>query len=294
MTIRKLGFAVSPVWNGKEALDHLLAADSPDAPHPKPDLILMDVQMPVIDGYRATHLIRHHAPYKSSSREIPIIAMTASAIQGDREKCQKAGMDDYLAKPVKGKTLEKMIVKWAISRRNALTLGSTSEYDESECSEPGDHNCQTGKLQNASKETGRNVELARSRPTMSERQNSHSLTLPGSESEGDRAEYRNKLEEKASTLRDEKLVQAAGLGSGSISKKGDGQAFSQKLTVENVGKLEREGKDSKVMKLRRNSTVDSIRAQAATESDEVQSNGDRPQVPRRWQDSEMTITRHED
>ena len=54
----------------------------------------MDCQMPVLDGYRATHLIRHHSPYSAiaSIRMLPIVAMTASAIQGDREKCTQAGM----------------------------------------------------------------------------------------------------------------------------------------------------------------------------------------------------------
>jgi CheY-like chemotaxis protein len=115
-TIRKLEFTVSAIWNRKEALDYLLAADTPDPPHPKPDIILMDVQMPIIDGYRATHLIRHHSPYNLSSREIPIVAMTASAIQGDRGKCMKAGMHENLAKPVKGKKSEKMLVRWALSK----------------------------------------------------------------------------------------------------------------------------------------------------------------------------------
>jgi CheY-like chemotaxis protein len=77
----------------------------------------MDVQMPVIDGYRATHLIRHHDPYKITSGTIPIIAMTASAIQGDREKCMRAGMDDYVSKPVTGKTLERTLDRWAFHGR---------------------------------------------------------------------------------------------------------------------------------------------------------------------------------
>lgn len=79
---------MSAVWNGKEALDYLLAADTTN---PKPDIILMDVQMPIMDGYRATHVIRHHSPYSYSARSIPIVAMTASAIQGDKEKCKEAG-----------------------------------------------------------------------------------------------------------------------------------------------------------------------------------------------------------
>ena len=116
--IKKLGFSVNAVWNGKEALDYLLQA--PSEPHPKPDVILMDVQMPILDGYRATHFIRHHTPYSNlpGIRAVPIVAMTASAIQGDREKCRRACMDDYLAKPVKGKTLEKMLVKWATKSRS--------------------------------------------------------------------------------------------------------------------------------------------------------------------------------
>ncbi|KAJ8066151.1 hypothetical protein OCU04_005242 [Sclerotinia nivalis] len=139
-TIRKLGFTASAVWNGKEALDYLLAADSPNPPHPKPDIILMDVQMPIIDGYRATHILRHHSPYSYSTRNIPIVAMTASVIQGDREKCQKAGMDDYLAKPVKGKTLEKMLVRWAINRR-VPPLESEGDDEGSDCAEGDNENC---------------------------------------------------------------------------------------------------------------------------------------------------------
>lgn len=97
--------------------------------------------MPIIDGYRATHIIRHHSPYNHSTRNIPIVAMTASAIQGDREKCKKAGMDDYLAKPVKGKTLEKMLVRWAINRR--VPKSEIQEYDEegSDCVEGDNDNC---------------------------------------------------------------------------------------------------------------------------------------------------------
>lgn len=83
---------MNAVWNGREALDYLLEAPSPT--HPKPDIILMDCQMPVLDGYRATHLIRHHSPHSgiASIRTLPIVAMTASAIQGDKEKCTAAGM----------------------------------------------------------------------------------------------------------------------------------------------------------------------------------------------------------
>ncbi|EDO03824.1 hypothetical protein SS1G_06305 [Sclerotinia sclerotiorum 1980 UF-70] len=259
-TIRKLGFTASAVWNGKEALDYLLAADSPNPPHPKPDIILMDVQMPIIDGYRATHILRHHSPYSYSTRNIPIVAMTASVIQGDREKCQKAGMDDYLAKPVKGKTLEKMLVRWAINRR-VPKQESDRDDEGSDCAEGDNENCsRRSEKSKPTKNTSR-PSPAQPRPTKSERHNSQRLTLPQPESEGERAVRREVFEEKAKELRDEKLVGAGGDEHGALSlhdTRGNGhvhahregmgidagqagdEAIRQKLTVENVGRLERQ------------------------------------------------------
>jgi len=256
-TIKKLGFEVAAVWNGKEALDYVLEADSPKAPHPEPDIILMDVQMPIIDGYRATHLLRYHAPYNTLSRNIPIVAMTASAIQGDREKCQKAGMDDYLAKPVKAKTLEKMLVRWAISRR-IPNSSSSSEDTGSDCPEPEEHNCGTAAIPmfGRAKRTPPAIletessSFKNDRPSMSERQNSQQLTLPAPESEGDRVGKREEAEEKATALRDEKLVIAAA-GPGEIvnltpsSLAGGEDNSFQALTEENVGKLEMEGRSQR-------------------------------------------------
>ncbi|KAH7391349.1 hypothetical protein BKA64DRAFT_710256 [Cadophora sp. MPI-SDFR-AT-0126] len=321
-TIKKLGFEVSAVWNGKEALDYVLAADSPDAPHGEPDIILMDVQMPIIDGYRATHLLRHHAPYNTLSRNIPIVAMTASAIQGDREKCKKAGMDDYLAKPVKGKTLEKMLVRWAISRRVPSTSGG-SDYDSSDCTESEEHNCGTAEIPmfgrakrsplSSSTAKSQPPALQPERPSMSERQNSHQLTLPGPESEGDRVGKREKAEEKATALRDEKLVIAAA-GPGEIvnltpSSIGSDDGSFQALTEENVGKLEQEAgnpqrPEYKKRKVSRAVTVDSMTiepgsAERSPEGDKSKKgekenkrspSKERPVVERRWRDSERTIT----
>jgi CheY-like chemotaxis protein len=132
--IRKLGFPVTAVWNGREALSYLL---SPSSSQPRPSIILMDVQMPIMDGYEATRILRTGREYaleedgpmgkrgladggvrKGRLSDIPVIAMTASAIQGDREKCHEAGMDDYLAKPVEKARLEEMLVKWASRRRD--------------------------------------------------------------------------------------------------------------------------------------------------------------------------------
>lgn len=89
--------------------------------------------MPVMDGYEATKILRTGKEYATDPaggglcpengdkqhqlRSIPVIAMTASAIQGDKEKCHDAGMDDYLAKPVEKEKLEKMLIKWCRRRR---------------------------------------------------------------------------------------------------------------------------------------------------------------------------------
>ncbi|KAF5019883.1 hypothetical protein F66182_8119 [Fusarium sp. NRRL 66182] len=136
-TIGRLGFQVTAAWNGKEALEYLSGVEQ--GIKQKPDIILMDVQMPIIDGYKCTHLLRHHKPYKSLVQDVPIVAMTASAIQGDREKCTKAGMDDYLAKPVRSGILEKMLLRWCHARRRVSTAPDPSASDCSEMSEHCDN-----------------------------------------------------------------------------------------------------------------------------------------------------------
>jgi CheY-like chemotaxis protein len=77
-----------------------------------PDIILMDVQMPYIDGYKCTHILRQHTPYKGLMEHVPIVAMTASAVQGDREKCIAAGMNDYLCKPIRVEAIERALIRW--------------------------------------------------------------------------------------------------------------------------------------------------------------------------------------
>jgi PAS domain S-box-containing protein len=101
--LRKLGLRAEAVADGKEAVEVL-----ENIPY---DLVLMDVQMPVMDGYQATQLIRN--PGSSVlDHEIPIIALTAHSMQGDREKCLEWGMNDYISKPVSPKSLAKIIDKW--------------------------------------------------------------------------------------------------------------------------------------------------------------------------------------
>jgi len=87
----KLGYRANAVANGKEAIESLSRQDY--------DLVLMDCQMPEMDGYEAARAIRDpNSPVRNHN--IPIIAMTANAMKGDREKCLAVGMDDYVAKPI--------------------------------------------------------------------------------------------------------------------------------------------------------------------------------------------------
>jgi PAS domain S-box-containing protein len=101
--IGKLGYNVDVVSNGKEAV----AALSRE----KYDMVFMDCQMPEMDGYDASGMIRN-ADSPVLDHLVPIIAMTANAMKGDREKCIKAGMNDYLAKPIKPQHLSDMLDKW--------------------------------------------------------------------------------------------------------------------------------------------------------------------------------------
>ncbi|KAL2210625.1 hypothetical protein CC79DRAFT_524736 [Sarocladium strictum] len=135
--ITKMGFQVKALWNGKEALDYLLGVI--DGKNVKPDIILMDVQMPTIDGYKCTHILRHHMPYKALVHDVAIVAMTASAIYGDREKAFKAGMDDYVSKPVTGSIIEHMITRWTTMRPRKGISSASTDISTSDCSELSEH-----------------------------------------------------------------------------------------------------------------------------------------------------------
>jgi CheY-like chemotaxis protein len=99
--LQKLGYSVVLVANGEEAI----AAASEGSF----DAILMDCQMPIVDGFEATGAIR---AMESDAVHVPIIALTAEALAGDRERCLRAGMDDYLSKPVRIEQLQATLARW--------------------------------------------------------------------------------------------------------------------------------------------------------------------------------------
>jgi two-component system, sensor histidine kinase and response regulator len=101
--LRKLGLTVEVADNGAEALA-MIAAGSYDA-------VLMDVQMPVLDGFAATRELRTREREGGKPR-LPVIAMTANAMSGDRDQCLAAGMDDYIPKPVKLAELHRTLARW--------------------------------------------------------------------------------------------------------------------------------------------------------------------------------------
>lgn len=96
------GFDITIAENGKKAVEILQRADRQDF-----DLILMDIQMPLMDGYQATHIIRDELHIYT-----PIIAMTAHALAGEKERCIQSGMNDYLSKPFKESDLLSKITRW--------------------------------------------------------------------------------------------------------------------------------------------------------------------------------------
>ncbi|MCX8068929.1 MAG: ATP-binding protein, partial [Thermodesulfovibrionales bacterium] len=98
--LKEAGLDVTIASNGREAIEKILTGTF--------DLALMDIQMPEIDGYKATKEIRKIEKFK----DFPIIAMTAHAMTGDRDKCINAGMNDYVSKPIDPRELYQILAKW--------------------------------------------------------------------------------------------------------------------------------------------------------------------------------------
>jgi CheY-like chemotaxis protein len=98
--LKKLGLRTTVVPNGSQVIAELAGSNY--------DLVLMDCQMPEMDGYEATREIRR----LEQDERIPIVALTANVLEGDREKCLAAGMDDFLAKPLKREELATILERW--------------------------------------------------------------------------------------------------------------------------------------------------------------------------------------
>jgi two-component system, sensor histidine kinase and response regulator len=114
--------------NGKEALARLEQQPF--------DIVLMDVQMPEMDGLQATAAIRERE--KASGDHIPIVAMTAHAMKGDRERCLAAGMDDYISKPIRASELYEVVERFATaSIRLTRGDGAPERVGRQDESEPG-------------------------------------------------------------------------------------------------------------------------------------------------------------
>ncbi|WP_296943831.1 response regulator [uncultured Massilia sp.] len=125
--LESLDLQVDCARNGQEALDAVRAAAGKD----HYDVVLMDCQMPLMDGFAATAAIRReeresqHERGHGHGRVLPVIAITANALQGDRESCLAAGMDDYLSKPFTQQQLAAVLGRWM-----ALPLSATVHHDD--------------------------------------------------------------------------------------------------------------------------------------------------------------------
>jgi len=128
--LRKYGCRVSLAGNGSQAVEIFLKE--------LPDLILMDCQMPEMDGYQATGEIRNHE--KKLNIKTPIVALTAHALEGDKEKCLAAGMDDFLSKPFKQEALLAILDRWSLSEEDH---GLKSEANTQNQAPNTPYECQT-------------------------------------------------------------------------------------------------------------------------------------------------------
>ncbi len=119
--LQKAGFSIDTVDDGSQAVKRVKEGHY--------NAVLMDVQMPKMDGLEATAQIRAE---ERPGNHIPIIAMTAHALKGDRERCLEAGMDDYVSKPLDIKNLLQVLDNWTIARQGGISVGNASKSEETQ------------------------------------------------------------------------------------------------------------------------------------------------------------------
>jgi CheY-like chemotaxis protein len=124
--LREAGFVVDLASNGLIALNQARTTDY--------DIVLMDMQMPVMDGLTATKEIRKEVHLK----DLPVVAMTANAMQGDRDRCIAAGMNDHVAKPIEPEDLWKALLKWIKPRHRISTRSTGKPKVEEDIALPSD------------------------------------------------------------------------------------------------------------------------------------------------------------
>lgn len=127
MLLERLGQVVALAGNGQEAVGMIAESEY--------DLVLMDCRMPVLDGYAATRSIRAWEQ-EHGRRRVPIVAMTASALKGERERCLEAGMDDFLGKPVRPEDVTTMVTRWLTVAPGAAPAIAALANDAASATEP--------------------------------------------------------------------------------------------------------------------------------------------------------------
>ena len=113
-----MGYQFQCVGTGKAAVAELK--------NQKYDLLLMDCQMPEMDGYEAASAIRRWEKDQGVTRRVPIVALTAHAMKGERDRCMEAGMDDYWQKPLDVQLFRSTVVRWVTARHQDSAAGDSS------------------------------------------------------------------------------------------------------------------------------------------------------------------------
>lgn len=121
--LEQAGLVVTVANNGREAVQAVNASEY--------DLVLMDIQMPEMDGHEATQIIRKESRFDS----LPIVALTAHAMVGEREKCLNIGMNDYLSKPIKIENLYRVLIKWIKPGERSVSVGKGSLHSKEDYNE---------------------------------------------------------------------------------------------------------------------------------------------------------------